>query len=234
MRSLLHKPSRPVRARLPLAVFAGGSWVLVALLLAGCASGSVVAPGATPSAASGGTSTTVTLTPITRPLAAPPQNCAITPPPQQMHLDHLGDNSNVQLFGGGVFWVYDFFYQSVVHMGQFGNNGGWPFQKIVVEVGPNYDQPVTLRLRNLETGALTWWTDAQSPPEAATQTPVPNPQTNTESVGNVPGEPDVPHGAPDPGWKEWGVFPLYYVAGCYRLEASWAGGSWQSVFAVGN
>jgi hypothetical protein len=218
----------------------GCVWAL-AVLLAGCSSGSVGshatptnATSRTPSTASGGTPTQVKLTPITTPLAAPPQNCALKPPPQQMHLDHLGLNSDVLLEGGGPFWIYGFFYQSVVHMGQFGDERGWPIQKMVVEVGPNYDQLVTLQLRNLETGALVWWTDAQTPPGAATQTLMLDPQTDTESVGNVPGEPDVPHSAPDPGWKEWGVFPLYYAAGCYQLEVSWAGGSWQSVYAVGN
>jgi hypothetical protein len=43
-----------------------------------------------------------------------------------------------------------------------------PLVKIVVEVGPNYTQPVTLRFRSQETGALVWWTDAQEPPEATT------------------------------------------------------------------
>jgi len=27
---------------------------------------------------------------------------------------------------------------------------------------------------------------------------------------------------------------MFSVAGCYELEVSWAGGSWQSVFAVGS
>jgi hypothetical protein len=236
----LWRASGQWRAHLPLVACVGCSWALVVVLLAGCSSGSVgsqatppFANSGTPPTSSGGTPTLVKLTPITKPLAAPPQNCALKPPPQQMHLDHLGSNHDVQLEGGGTFWIYGFFYQSVVHMGQFGDNGGWPIQKIVVEVGPNYDQPVTLQLRNLETGALAWWTDAQTPPGAATQTLMLNPQTDNESVGTVPGEPDVPHGPPDRGWKEWGVFPLYYAAGCYRLEVSWAGGSWQSVYAVG-
>jgi len=228
------------RAHLSLVACVGCSWALVMVLLAGCSPGSVgsqamptSATAGTPSTASSGTPTLVKLTPITTPLAAPPQNCALQPPPQQMHLDHLGENLDVQLEGGGPFWIYGFFYQSVVHLGQFGDTSGWPIQKIVVEVGPNYNQPVTLLLRNLETGALAWWTDAQTPPGAATQTLRLDPQTDTESVGTIPGEPDVPHGAPDPGWKEWGVFPLYYTAGCYQLEVSWAGGSWQSVYAVG-
>jgi hypothetical protein len=106
--------------------------------------------------------------------------------------------------------------------------------KIVVEVGPNYGQPVTLRLREMQTGALAWWTDGQMPPRAATQMLVLNPQTDTGEGGAVPGLPDIPHGSPDPGWQEWGIFPLFSVAGCYTLEVSWSGGTWQSSFAVGS
>jgi hypothetical protein len=118
-------------------------------------------------------------------------------------------------------------------MAQFGNQQ-WPILKIVVEVGPNYDQPVTLHLRNRETGELAWWTDGQAPPRAATQTLILDPKTDTEDVGSVPGVPDVPHGSPGAGWKEWGIFPVFSVAGCYTLEVNWSGGSWQSTFAVGN
>lgn len=215
--------------------------LLVVLLLAGCASASTGIAQATPTVRAVSTvksqatppTATAGPSPVTRPLAAPPQNCPLKSPPQEMHLDSLGMNNNVRLIGGGRFWIYDFFYQSVVHMGQF-NYQQWPMLKIVVEVGPNYDQPVTLRLQNRETGALVWWTDAQTPPQAATQVLVLNPQTDTEDVGSVPGVPDVPHGSPRDGWKEWGIFPVFSVAGCYTLQASWSGGSWQSTFAVGN
>ena len=138
------------------------------------------------------------------------------------------------LLGGGPFWIYGLFYPGdVLHLSQFGNSQ-WPIAKIVVEVGPNYNQPVILRLRQAETGALAWWTDAQTPPQAATQTLILDPRTDTESVGSIPGVPDVPHGSPAPGWSEWGVFPLFEVAGCYTLEVTWSGGSWQSSFAVGS
>ena len=106
--------------------------------------------------------------------------------------------------------------------------------KWVVEVGPNYTLPVTLRLRNTQTNTFAWWTDAQTPPKAATQTLVLNPRTDTEDVGSVPGVPDVPHGSSGPGWSEWGLFPVFLTAGCYSLEASWPGGSWQSIIAVGS
>jgi hypothetical protein len=224
----------PIRARGLEQGFLGiGACLLVLLVLAGCASAS--APTGPSSSTSGATSTpTAGLSLVTGPLAPPPQNCALKmPPPQTRHLDSLGGNSNVQLVGGGVFWLYGGSYQGVLHLGPTGYTD-WPLWKWVVEVGPNYTQPVTLRLRNEQTGALAWWTDAGMPPGAATQTLVLDPQTDLEDVGSVPGVPDIPHGSPDPGWKEWGLFPLFSAAGCYALEVSWASGSWQSVIAVGN
>jgi hypothetical protein len=200
--------------------------LLAVLLLTSCASANTGASRATPSSVPAG------LAPITTPLSPPPQNCALRLPPQRQLLGHLGANTDVHLVGGGPFWIYGS-YQSILHMAQPGSQQ-WPMTKIVVEVGPNYDQPVTLRLRDIETGTLAWWTDSQMPPRTAVQTLVLTPQKNTEDVGVVSGLPDIPHGAPDPGWKEWGTFPLFSVAGCYALEVSWSGGSWQSNFAVGN
>ena len=229
---------------LPQASFVGCVCLLAALVLASCASASpptakatstlqptsTLAGAVTPRATASGTAGPM---PVTGLLAPPPQNCALTPPPQTKQLGRLGLNSNVQLQGGGPFWIYGGFYQSVLHLGPT-DYGAWPITKMVVEVGPDYAQPVTLQLWNQETGALAWWTDGGTPPGAATQTLVLDPQMDREDVGTVPGVPDIPHGAPEPDWKEWGVFPLFEAAGCYALEVSWAGGSWQAVFAVGN
>jgi hypothetical protein len=206
--------------------------LLVALLLAGCSSAaSPTLSNATPAripppATTGGP------TPVTTPLAAPPTNCAIKSPPATRHLASLGMNSNVDLIGGGPFWFYGMFYSNSFSI-PLSDQPQWSMLKIVVEVGPDYAQPVTLHLRNLQTGELVWWTDAQTPPGASTQTLVLDPTKNTESVGSVPGVPDVPHGEVSPGWKEWGIFPVFSVAGCYQFEVSWSGGSWQSVVSVG-
>lgn len=206
--------------------------LLVMLLLAACSS-------AGPAASSPGPAATTTNriashpAPVTTLLGPPPQNCPIKPPPQGKHLDQLGDNLNVHLVGGGPFWIYGFYYQSVLHLPPSGSQQ-WPMTKMVVEVGPGYTQPVTLRLREMQTGVLAWWTDGQTPPGTAVQTLVLNPQTDLEDVGSVPGQPDVPHGPSGSGWKEWGLFPLFEAAGCYSLEVNWSGGSWQSIFAVGS
>jgi hypothetical protein len=227
------------KSHTPLVCLGSCLCLLVGLLLTSCSSASTNTPRATATATTANTvisnatsSVTTHLTPVTTPIASPPQNCALLSTPGTRHLDNLGMNSNVTLVGGGPFWIYGAYYQSVLRLSPFGSPQ-WPMTKIVVEVGPNYDQPVTLLLRETRTGDLAWWTDGQTPPGAATQVLVLNPQTDTEDVGPVPGLPDVPHGSPDPGWKEWGIFPLFPVAGCYTLQVSWSGGSWQSSFAVG-
>ncbi len=215
---------RPVR--MPLVSFGRYVCLLAALLLTSCSTASLVRSNAT-------STTTAGPAPVMTPLASPPQNCAITPPPQVQHLDHLGDNSNVQLVGGGPFWIYSSYYQNILHLSQSGSQE-WPITKMVVEVGPNYAQPVTLQLRNLQTHALAWWTGGGTPPGTATQRLVLDPQKDAQDVGPVPGMPDIPHGSPEPSWKEWGLFPLFSAAGCYALAVSWTDGSWQSIFAVGN
>ncbi|WP_201393587.1 hypothetical protein [Ktedonobacter sp. SOSP1-52] len=223
--------------------------LLIALLFISCSSPNTGIPNATSTEASGSphitatapasipqlTSTIITsLAPVTTPLAPPPQDCTTKPPPQQQHLDSLGSNTNVRLVGGGAFWIYDGFYQNVLHLSQFGPDQRWPMTKWVVEVGPNTSLPVTLRLRDRQTKTLAWWTDGQTPPRAATQTLILNPLTDTGDVGSVPGVPDIPHGSSGPGWSEWGLFPVFSTAGCYSLEVSWSGASWQSIIAVGS
>lgn len=238
---------RPHLARRSHLFLTGSACLLIALFVVGCSSPRVGITSANTTRTPGNSSSTTnvpisqtpptvvtSLSPATTPLASPPQNCTITPPPQQKHLDSLGSNSNVQLIGGGVFWFYGMFYESVLHLSQFNADSRWPMVKWVVEVGPNYALPVTLRLRNIQTNTFAWWTDAQTPPRAATQTLILNPPTDTGDVGSVLGMPDVPHGRLDGGWSEWGLFPVFFAAGCYSLEVSWSGGSWQSIMAVGS
>ncbi len=116
-----HSSSHIVR---PASLFSTScACLLIALLFISCSSSNTGIPNATATRAPGSplstptaagttripqaTSTVITnLAPTKKPLALPPQNCAIKPPPQQKHVDSLGPNSNVQLLGGGVFWFY--------------------------------------------------------------------------------------------------------------------------------
>jgi hypothetical protein len=35
-------------------------------------------------------------------------------------------------------------------------------------------------------------------------------------------------------WNIWGILLYFFRAGCYQIDAAWAGGSWQVVVAVGS
>ena len=243
LQKLVRQAFRLGRRSAPLGPFGRCMSLVAVLLLVSCSSGGTAVTGATPTSQatpmatlrpSPTPATRVLPSPVLTPLTGPPRDCALTAPPQTTTVAQLGPNTNAQLVGGGAFWIYGGFYQSVLHLGRFGGDAHWPIDKVVVEVGPNYDQPVTLRLRELRTGTLAWWTDGQTPPGAATQTLTLDPQQDTESVGVIPGLPDIPHGEVALGWWEWGVFPMFSVAGCYVWEVSWSGGAWQSVIAVGN
>ena len=98
-------------------------------------------------------------------------------------------------------------------------DGGWP-EKIVWEIGPNYQHPVMLRAGNLCTGTLLKWN--MSPDYQITTSPVLDPQ-----------RPGHPWSVIGPDWNEWGSDLLLPGAGCYYLEARWPQGHWRITFAVG-
>src|SRR5579875_2246726 len=111
MVSFIHLVGRQILCyrlvRLPLVSFGRYACLLAALLLTSCSTASSVISHAASTATAGPA-------PVTTPLASPPKNCAITPPPQVLHLDQLGGNSNVQLVGGGPFWIYGNYYQNIL------------------------------------------------------------------------------------------------------------------------
>jgi hypothetical protein len=153
---------------------------------------------------------------------APPLDCSVKPPPKTLDFTHFGNGSDTHFLGSSPVWIAASFLPNPIRVGTS------PTWKIVVEVGPNYLHPVSLRIRDLSTGALAQWA-AGYPPQGVTQTVVLDPGQQDPS----PKGPAAYHGSPETGWNEWGVFPLFAHAGCYRLEVSWAEGQWQSSFAVG-
>jgi hypothetical protein len=94
---------------------------------------------------------------------------------------------------------------------------GWRVKVLfVLEAGAN--DPVSVRGRNLRTRRPIWF---RVPPGAPTR-----------AQAFDPAKPPVP---PEAG-SRWKDFPSYLFlpsAGCYRLEARWAGGSWAKTFAGG-
>jgi hypothetical protein len=160
--------------------------------------------------------------PTLAPLGPPPHDCPTMPPPQRLDFPHFGKGSDTHFLGSPPVWIAASFLPNTLHLRSAST---W---KIVVELGPNYLHPVSLRMRDLRAGALAQWT-AGDPPKGVTQTVALDPKQQDPS----PLGPAAYHGSPEVGWNEWGVFPLFPHAGCYTLEVSWPEGQWQSIFAVG-
>lgn len=95
---------------------------------------------------------------------------------------------------------------------------GWVW-KLVWEIGPHFAQKVMLHGMNIQTGTLLQFQFLNG---SITTSPVLNPQ-----------QPDHPQSAISSAYKEWGSYIYIPVAGCYSLEAAWAGGHWQVIFAAG-
>ncbi len=99
----------------------------------------------------------------------------------------------------------------------------WPGIKILWEVGQDLTTQVTVRVKNLATGASAWWGRGNQPP------------TDPIMVLSAQGSQGADfHGIPESGWYEWGSFLYLLTAGCYSMDVSWSGGSWHLVFAAGS
>lgn len=189
------------------------------LILVACAEGS-----SPPTARIPITSTPSSLpvpSPTLASLGPPPLDCPVRPPPKTLDFTHFGNGSDTHFLGSPPVWIAASFLPNPIHVGTS------PTWKIVVEVGPNYLHPVSLRIRDLRTGALAQWAGKGYPPKGVTQTVVLDPEQQD------PSPPAAYHGPQEVGWNEWGVFPMFASAGCYRFEVSWLEGHWQSIFAVG-
>jgi hypothetical protein len=168
-------------------------------------------------------------TPITGLLAPPPTSCPKLPPLQTMTPDNFGGgfSPGVSFLGAAPVWQ--------LGLPQSGgtldlNAGGavpLPETKVLWVVGPNYPTVVTLLGRNLSTGAPIWFdiypnnhTGGSDIYTQAARLDPTNP--NRGSTDNSTGH-----------WNIWGLGPIFLAAGCYQLEASWPGGSWRAIYAVG-
>ena len=95
---------------------------------------------------------------------------------------------------------------------------GWTW-KIIWEVGPHFSSKITLRGKNVHTGAPIWF---QLLDEPIVSSAVLDPQS-----------PDHPVPAAGAGYEEWGSYIFIPAAGCYQIEATWPGGQWGFPFAAG-
>jgi len=145
-----------------------------------------------------------------------PADCSAGPTPQ----DKFSAISSV--IGVSPVWVTGFSGpHAAVHLmyDRSSPYGGWP-KKLVWEIGPHYNQSVTLHAGSLRDNTLLKFDF--SPVEPVTVSPVLNPQTPNHPVSAIGAD-----------WEEWGSYLFLPGAGCYYLEASWPGGHWRITFAAG-
>src|SRR5258708_10372306 len=124
--------------------------------------------------------------PTPTPLGPPPHDCPLMPPPRTLDFPHFGNGNDTHFLGSPPVWIAASLLPSTLHLRSAST---W---KIVVEVGPNYLHPVSLRIRDLRTATLAQWT-AGDPPQGVTQTLVLDPEQQHPSVL----APAAYHGPPD-------------------------------------
>lgn len=131
-------------------------------------------------------------------------------------------DSGVRFFGNGIVWIPEPSFPTVAHLEPQGYTQ-WPVLAIVWELGPNATDAVSVRVTNTQTGAALWWIHG-TPPDLSSQALV----LDAEAPG-----PATYAGAPEKGWQEFHSSLLIPQAGCYAIDATWAGGSWKAIFAAG-
>ncbi|WIG58792.1 MAG: hypothetical protein OJF49_001538 [Ktedonobacterales bacterium] len=157
-------------------------------------------------------------------LGAAPTSCPEVPQVETMNFPQgfRGFQGSVTLYGGGPAWIPGAYFPRTIHLNGQGF-ADWPVTKVIWEIGPDFSDPVTAQVMNLETGEVAWWV-RDTPPTFSTQTLVLD--------VNIP-SPAMDHGASEPGWHAWGSSLLLTRAGCYSMVVAWQGGEWRTVFAAG-
>ena len=201
---------------------------LLLIMLASCSSAAVSTPKHT--------APTLTATPsqVDTPVPAPPRseigllptNCPLTALPGKKIFPRGwgGYVQDATLIGRSPVWgEMPADLQVQVYTGN--PDDAWTGTKIIWEVGPSLTQPVSIRVKDLATGALAWWGQGGQPPSAPML---------VLGVGIAAEVGDAAfHGSPVSGWYEWGSFLYLLTAGCYSMDVSWPGGAWHVVFAAG-
>lgn len=206
---------------------------LLMLVVAACTSTTKVPPRPTATATpspSPSPSPTVAATivpgpqPAAQPLGPPPSSCPASPQPQTMSFPNgFGSYDNgVRFFGKDIVWIPEPSFPTVAHLEPHGYTQ-WPALAVVWELGPDATDAVSVRVTNTQTGAVLWWIYG-APPNLSSQTLVLD--------ADAPG-PAMYTGVPEKSWQEFKSSLLIPQAGCYEMNATWDGGSWQVIFAAG-
>jgi hypothetical protein len=124
----------------------------------------------------------------------------------------------VTMYGRSPVWVGEGFVSLstvYVYTGANWTPVPYPGTKLIWEVGPTTYPAVTARVTDLRTGELAWWSGRSARPES--------PALTFGPAGALP--------APD--FQEHLSVLIFTLSGCYKLDVTWAGGGWYTIFAVG-
>jgi hypothetical protein len=200
-------------------------WMLVAVfLLISCTSSP------SPNVAQGSASPTsvVTATPTptimpTPPIGPVPKNCPVSDPVFHTISPNLG-----QVIGTSPVWATWARGRKIMHLVPTANSSqpsdylppyGWPFTKVIWEVGPDYHQLVTLRGYEISNHTPLLFQFLSGTPTA-------------DAVLD-PQHPDHPVSVVGSNWAEWGSTLIVSKAGCYVMNVFWPTGHWSLTFAIG-
>jgi hypothetical protein len=169
--------------------------------------------------------------PLTGLLGPTPTHCPAGPPLVTFTIDATFGGGFV---GGDVFagrspvWTTGLNAGASLQLESFAGTvtpSPYPLTKVMWIVGPNYHQPVMLSGHELSTGAPVWFdlsAVGSGPGNPMTRAVLDPAAPNRGDTGNARGT-----------WNIWGILIYFFSAGCYQIDAAWASGSWQVVFAVG-
>jgi hypothetical protein len=149
-------------------------------------------------------------------LAPPPTDCPASPPLDSVTAQPENFRVPVTMYGRSPVWMAQGYWpQGPVYVGTVGTPIPYPERQIIWEVGPTTYPNVTARATDLRTGELAWWTGGSPRP----QVPVLSFQPRVSGAG--------------PAFGEMLSDLILTHAGCYKLDVTWQGGEWSSIFAVG-
>ena len=164
------------------------------------------------------------------PLGPAPTNCPASPPLQTMTQDSFGGGfiGTVSFQGGAPAWQLGLGSDGIVHLHQ-DREYSYSSTKVMWVVGPNYPLPVTLSGHEINSGAPLWFEIYPSndiigggASSYAIQAILDPAAPNRGSADNSTGH-----------WNIWGIGLIALTAGCYELDATWLGGGWQAIYAIG-
>jgi len=151
-------------------------------------------------------------------LPPPPTDCPTAPPLKSITAQPEGFSEPVQMSGQSPVWVPDdFLPQGTVYVGFPGTPVPYPGTKILWEIGPGQNPKVTARVSDVRTGELAWWSLSGS---STPQQPVLIFSGIVSSAGLA-------------GFHVYRSGVILTHTGCYKLDVSWGGGEWYTIFAAG-